>query len=588
MRSAGIAILMALVVSPIFLAGLGRTGLSDPDEGRNAEVGREMLARGDWVTPRINDAVYLDKPPVFFWAVGASLALLGVNETAARLPSALSALAGVALAFWFAERHFNRRTAVIAACLLALSPLYLVFARLVIFDMMLLVCTTTAVMAAYEAVEAERPARGAAALFFAACGVGTITKGPVALAVPLLVVVAWALFTRRPRRLGRLHWGTGAILYLVIVAPWALAVERLHPGFLNYALLGENIKRMTADPFDTARPFHFYAKVLLPGLFPWMVLLLAQAIASLGRRLKRGTAPAIAAGATVDGAARATRFLALWLGVLVVFFSSITSKRPSYVLPCAIPVAILAARLVDRASARRTDGTPEDGDAFADRIAGTWAAAFLCLLAGFGVLIAHRRFGSLRITEARRAELSPYLPHFLLAGAGLLLAAALLVALRRTARPGWFVAAAALPFLAFVPLARAGARQIESLRSSRGAALFLAERLRPDDVVVINEEYRPGMNFYLQQPIYQVTRAGRVFTSNYIEANLETMRQDPEFRLLTADGLRERLGDPSRTTWVMTPRKEYEPLERLAGVPLMKHYEDAGVGLFTAAPAGGD
>jgi hypothetical protein len=150
------------------------------------------------------------------------------------------------------------------------------------------------------------------------------------------------------------------------------------------------------------------------------------------------------------------------------------------------------------------------------------------------------------------------------------------------------VAAAALPFLAFVPLARAGARQIESLRSSRGAALFLAERLKPDDVVVINEEYRPGMNFYLARPIYQVTRAGRVFTSNYIEANLETMRKDPEFRLLTADGLRERLRDPSRTTWVMTPHKEYDDLERLAGVPLVRHYEDAGVGLFTAAPAGGD
>jgi hypothetical protein len=319
-----------------------------------------------------------------------------------------------------------------------------------------------------------------------------------------------------------------------------------------------------------------------------MVLLLAQGFASLGRRL-RGGAPTDGdadGDAAAARAVRATRYLALWLGVLVVFFSSITSKRPSYVLPCAIPVAILAARLVDRASARRPDGTPEDAPALADRIAGAWAAAFLCALAGGGVLVAHRRFATLRLTEARRAELLPYLPHFLLAGIGLLAAAALLVAARRTARPGWFVAAAALPFLAFVPLARAGARQIESLRSSRGAALFLMERLRPDDVVVINEEYRPGMNFYLQRPIWQVTRAGRVFTSNYIEANLEAMRRDPEFRLLTADALRERLRDGSHTTWVMTPRKEYDDLERLAGLPLQRVYEDAGVGLFTPAAAG--
>lgn len=571
---------MALVVSPLFLAGLGRTGLSDPDEGRNAEVGREMLARGDWITPRINDAVYLDKPPVFFWAVGLSLLILGVNETAARLPSALAALAGVALAVGFARRWFGTRAAVITAVILAVSPLYLVFARLVIFDMLLLVCTTLAVMAAYEAMERPTPARGAAALFFAACGVGTITKGPVALAVPVLVVVAWALLTRRPALLGRLRWGSGMLLYLAIVAPWALVVERLHPGFLEYAVLGENLKRMTADPFDTARPFHFYAQVLLPGLFPWLVLLLAQGVARLARRVRGGALP----DAAPSG--RAARFLALWLGVLIVFFSSITSKRPSYVLPCAIPAAILAARLVERASARRPDGAPEDPAALADRIVGTWVAASLCAVAGVGIVVAHQRFPALRMTEAHRAQLLPYLPHILFAGGGLLVAAALLVAVRRTARPARFVVAAMLPFLAFVPVARAGARQIESLRSSRGAALYLAGRLGPDDILVVNEEYRPGMNFYLQRPIWQVTRAGRIFTSNYIEANLATMQADPEFRLLSVDAFRQRLGDPAHTVWMMTPRKEYDELERVAGRTLTLHYEDAGVGLFTIAPDG--
>lgn len=584
MRSAGAAVLMAILVAPLFLAGLGRTGLSDPDEGRNAEVAREMLVRGDWITPRINDAVYLDKPPAYFWAVGASLALFGVDEAAARLPSALSALAGVALTCWFARRHFGARTATLAGVILALSPLYLVFGRLVIFDMMLLVCTTVAVMAAYEAIESERPRRGLAAIFFVACGLGTITKGPVALVVPLLVAIAWVLVTRRPRRLGRLHWGTGIVLYLLVVAPWALAVERLHPGFLDYALVGENLKRMSADPFDTARPFHFYLQVLVPGLFPWLILILAQGAAVVARRLKRGAVPD---AATRDAATRAARFLALWLGVLIVFFSSITSKRPSYVLPCAVPVAILAARLIDRASMRRDDGSPAHGEAVIDRAAGAWAAGWLALLAGVGVLlIAHGPFAAiLRISEVRRSEFQPFLPHIVLAGAGLLLAAALLVALRRAARPAWFLAAAAVPFLAFVPLARAGAREIESLRSSRGAALYLAGRLGPDDVVVINEEYRPGMNFYLGRPIWQVTRVGRVFTSNYIEANLEAMRKDPEFRLLSADGLRERLRDRSRTTWVLTPRKEYARLEQLAGVPLERVYQDDGVGLFTAAAA---
>ena len=294
--------LAPLLCAPLFLAGLGSTGLADPDEGRNAEVGREMLASGDYVTPRLNGAVYLDKPPVFFWMVAGSLAAFGTNEAAARLPSALAAVAGVALTVWFARRRFGPRVAACAAAILALSPLYLVFARLVIFDMLLLVWTTTSTLLFYEAMEGERPSRWLGVAGFAAAGLGTITKGPVALVVPLLVAVAWAL------------------------------VERRHPGFLAYAVLGENLARMTANPYDTARPFHFYLQVILPGLFPWILLLAAQGIGLAWSRLPgRQTAPAAAPHAGSPGAAaqdaappgeaRAARFVALWLAVIVVFFS---------------------------------------------------------------------------------------------------------------------------------------------------------------------------------------------------------------------------------------------------------------------------
>ncbi|HEV8119883.1 MAG TPA: glycosyltransferase family 39 protein, partial [Candidatus Polarisedimenticolia bacterium] len=149
--------LVPLLCAPIFIAGLGATGLGEPDEGRNAEVGREMLETKDFVTPHLNAAVYLDKPPVFFWAVAASVAIFGVNEMAARLPSALSAIAGIALTVWFARRWFGERVAWLAGVLLAATPLYVVFARLVIFDMMLMVCTTTSTILFFEAMESERP-----------------------------------------------------------------------------------------------------------------------------------------------------------------------------------------------------------------------------------------------------------------------------------------------------------------------------------------------------------------------------------------------------------------------------------------------
>jgi 4-amino-4-deoxy-L-arabinose transferase-like glycosyltransferase len=562
----------------MFLVGLGSTGLSDPDEGRNAEVAREMLARGDWITPHINDAVYLDKPPLFFWAVGASLALFGVDEQAARLPSALAAIAGIALVVAFARRHLGPWAGFASAAILALSPLYVVFGRLVIFDMGLLVCTTAAVMAAYESLESERPGRLMPAFVFAAAGLGTITKGPVALVVPLLVAVAWALVCGAPGRLARLRWGQGIVVYLAVVTPWVVAVEMRHPGFLNYALLGENLSRMTANPYDTARPFHFYARVLLPGLFPWIVLVAAGAAGPLVRRLRGRAAGAGAAGAADGGpgernAARTVRFLWVWLAVLVVFFSVITSKRPSYILPCAVPVAMLAAWIIERA-ARGAAG------AAADRTAGAVLAAAVCVLAATGLLLAPSVLRSTALESPADDRLAAHAHLFPITAAGLLVAATAIVLARRGARPGLFVAAAALPFLVMLPLARAGARHVEMLRSSRAVSRFLMERLHPGDRVVLYEEYRPGMNFYLRLPLYQITRAGRVFTSNYIEAHLDRFRADPSFRLLTTDAFRAALRDEQAATWVLAPRKEYRALELSAGLPLARVREAGGFGLF--------
>ena len=584
--------LAAALCAPLFLVGLGSTGLSDPDEGRNAEVAREMLASGDWITPRINDAVYLDKPPVFFWAVAASLGVFGVGEWGARLPSALAAIAGIALAAAFARRHLGPTAGWASAAILGLSPLYVVFGRLVIFDMCLLVCTTAAVMAAYESLESERPGRLPPAVFFAAAGVGTIIKGPVALLVPLLVAVAWALVRGAPRRLGRLRWGQGILVYLAIVTPWAVAVEGLHPGFLNYALLGENLARMTANPYDTARPFHFYARVLLPGLFPWVVLVAVHAVAALVRRLRGRVVAANAGAADAHAAAGGTgerggaderggapseapavRFLWVWLAVLVLFFSVITSKRPSYILPCAVPVAILAAHVIVRAARR-------EGAAAADRSAGAMILAAMCALVAGGLLLAPSVLRSTALAAGLEERIAAHAALFPLTAGGLLVAAAAMLVTRRGARPGLFVAAAALPFVVFLPLARAGARHIEQLRSSRAVSRFLAERLHPGDRVVLFEEYRPGMNFYLRLPLYQVTRAGRVFTSNYIEAHLDRFRADPSFRLLAPEAFRDVLRDAGAATWVLAPRKEYGPLQEMAGVPLARVREEGGFGLF--------
>src|SRR3989442_6532405 len=133
-------ILLLVVCAPIFLFQLGRPGLGDPDEGRNAEVAREMDETGDWVTPHMDGVVYLDKPPAYFWAVAVSYLSFGVSDWSARAPSALFALAGIALVGWFVRRQVGSAAAWLAGLAPARSTLHIVFRRLVIFRMMLSFC----------------------------------------------------------------------------------------------------------------------------------------------------------------------------------------------------------------------------------------------------------------------------------------------------------------------------------------------------------------------------------------------------------------------------------------------------------------
>src|SRR5262249_5465968 len=260
--------------------------------------------------------------------VAVSYMLLGVSEMSARTPSAIFALAAIVLVFRATRRPLGSPAAWFAALTLALSPLFIVFGRIVIFDMMLTFCMTVAALSAFLALESEPPRRLHGLLFFAAAGLGTICKGPVALVVPLLVAVVWALLRRKPRELWRLRFGLGALVYLAIIAPWLILVESRHPGYLRYAIVGENLERMTSNRFETARPFFFYAKVVLPGLFPWVVLCAIAAWRKATRtpswrdawsRLESETDP----GRLLVG------YAGSWLCVLLLFFSLIASKRPS-------------------------------------------------------------------------------------------------------------------------------------------------------------------------------------------------------------------------------------------------------------------
>ncbi len=239
--------LLVFAAALLFFAGLGRVPLLEPDEGRNAEVGREMLVSGDWITPRYNGFTYLDKPAVFFWMVAAAMKTFGVSELAARLPSALMGVATVMLVWFLACRMFGNAAGVRAGLVFAACPLALVLAREVIFDMTLTFFVTLAIVAFWLAAERGFQAPWFDALMFAAMGVAVITKGFVGILIPLGATLTYEVARGRWKEWLHLRWGWGFLVFLAVTLPWFIAVSLRNPDFPRYALWNESVMRFTSD-----------------------------------------------------------------------------------------------------------------------------------------------------------------------------------------------------------------------------------------------------------------------------------------------------------------------------------------------------
>ena len=244
---------------------LGGYPLFDPDEGRNAEVAREIAATNDYVLPHLDGLPYLDKPIVYFAAAAASMEVFGPTEAAARLPAYLFTLATLALVVVFVRRRWGADAAWLAALALATMPLVMAYARATIMDSALSFCTTLAILAFWD----ERPV-----LAWAAIGLGSITKGPVAILIPLATLIPYAILTGRPVR--RLFPLAGLGVFAVVALPWFLAVSHRIPEFPHYVFVRETFERVTTTRFHRTAPFWYYFPIVPVAAFPWIVPALAR------------------------------------------------------------------------------------------------------------------------------------------------------------------------------------------------------------------------------------------------------------------------------------------------------------------------
>jgi 4-amino-4-deoxy-L-arabinose transferase-like glycosyltransferase len=326
--------ILALLAALVFLPGLGNRDLWNPDEARYAEVAREMLLLGHWAVPHLNGEIYTQKPPLFFWAIAFSGWITGgLDETSARLPTALSAVGAVLLVFLIGHRCFGRRAAWIAAAAFATCFKILWQGRFGQIDMTLTALVLLGVWFWVRAYTEDRPRLYL--LFFVAAGFATLAKGPVGLLPPLLSMLAFLGFTRNRREIRRMNIGLGLLLWASVVLAWLIPAG-LDGGrtYLEQIVFKQNVTRY-ADPWHHFQPWYYYL-TLIPGeFFPWSFLLPTAVVVGWKRITER---PAR------DG----FLFCLCWAAVTILFFSVSPAKRSVYILTMYPAMALMVGAALDR------------------------------------------------------------------------------------------------------------------------------------------------------------------------------------------------------------------------------------------------
>jgi 4-amino-4-deoxy-L-arabinose transferase-like glycosyltransferase len=322
---------LAALLAVIWLSILSARPLFNPDEGRYAEIPREMAGSGDWVIPHLNGLAYIEKPPLQYWATALSYQVLGPSEFAARFYTALTALGTLGLVALAARRLWNPQAGWRAAAVLAGMLMFVVLGQLLTLDMSLSFYLTLSLVAFLLAQRAPSP-EAWMALAWAAAGCGVLTKGLVAAAIPAAVLILYSLYTRdfSPWRRLRLRWGLP--LFLLITVPWHWLAARRLPDFLDFFFVHEHLARYLTSAADREEPWWFFAAVFLAGSFPWTV----SALRVLGGGWRRRVSP-------TGGEFQPSVFLWIWVIFIGVFFSFSDSKLMPYILPVMPALALLIA-----------------------------------------------------------------------------------------------------------------------------------------------------------------------------------------------------------------------------------------------------
>lgn len=330
---------LLLLAAVTFFAGLGRGAITDSDEAFYADAAREMVASGDWITPHYNYEPRFQKPVLYYWLTAAATLVLGENEMASRLWAAMAGLGLVLVTAAAGRRWYDESTGLLAGAMVATNFGYFSIGRMALPDLPLAFCISLAIWAALVAtLEQERSPRKFVLLASLALGLGFLTKGPVGLIIPAIVIVPVLMIERRSIALTPSDIVLGFVVMVSVAVPWYVVMWLRHGNeYLQGFFIGDNFERFATDRFNDPRPWWFYLPIVAGGLLPWTPLALVW-LGPLTQFVRRRRDIG-----TID------LRLMLWAALPLAFFSLSVGKQPRYILPVLPPLALLlASSIVER------------------------------------------------------------------------------------------------------------------------------------------------------------------------------------------------------------------------------------------------
>ena len=347
---------------------LGARTLVPTDEGRYAEMAREMVATQDWITTRLNGIKYFEKPPLQTWMNAITFELFGLGEWQARLWTGLCGLLGIGLVAYTGNRVFGERVGFYAPLVLASSFFWAGMGHINTLDMGLAGMMTLSVcglLLAQRLDARHNEQRNWMLVCWAGMALAVLSKGLIGIVLPGAVLVLYTLFSRDWGIWKRLHLIKGLLLFFAITTPWFVLVSMKNPEFAQFFFIHEHFQRFTTKIHSRTGPWYYFIPILVLGIIPWIGVL----IQSLFGGLREDRSGAGNFSSLSDGRFQPRKMLLVWSVFIFVFFSMSGSKLPSYILPIFPTLALLIACHLERASFKTL----------------VWSAAFIALCCAIGL-----------------------------------------------------------------------------------------------------------------------------------------------------------------------------------------------------------